>query len=341
MKQVKTQDAVGMILCHDVTRIVPGVSKGAAFRKGHIIEEGDVSLLLDMGKYHVFVQELLPGEVHEEEAAQRLGALLCGENLSCGEPSEGKVVLSARIDGLCMVRRELLSALAKLDSVVVSTIHGYTMVKAGQAVAGAKVIPLTFQESILRKAEENLQNAGKVMKVLPLRPLKVGIVVTGTEVYEGRISDAFGPILEAKIKALGGSVWKTLYSPDDTDRQKACMTELLHDGVEMIMISGGMSVDPDDVTPLSIAMVADEIISYGSPVLPGAMFMTAYKENTPIIGVPACGMFRRITVLDLLLPRFFAGIRISKEDIQSLSYGGFCINCDVCHFPICPFGKSF
>lgn len=340
MRQVKAQDAVGMILCHDVTRIVPGVSKGPAFRKGHIIAEADISLLLDMGKYHVFVQEMLPGEIHEEEAAQRLGTLLCGENLSCGNPSEGKVVLSADIDGLCLVRAPLLAKLARIDSVVVSTIHGYTRVKAGQAVAGAKVIPLTIHESILRDAEAEIQNEGKVMKVLPLKSLKVGIVVTGTEVYEGRIMDAFGPILEAKIESLGGSVIKTLYSPDDATFEKACILELLADGAEMVMVSGGMSVDPDDVTPHAISMVADEIVSYGSPVLPGAMFMTAYKDNTPIVGVPACGMFRRITVLDLLLPRFFAGVRITKRDIDSLAYGGFCLNCEVCHFPICPFGKS-
>ncbi len=340
MRQVKAQDAVGMILCHDVTRIVPGVSKGAAFRKGHIIEEGDVSLLLDMGKYHVFVQELLPGEVHEEEAAKRLADLLCGENLSCGEPSEGKVVLSAMIDGLCMVRRDLLSALAKLDSVVVSTIHGYSMVKAGQAVAGAKVIPLVVQEKVLMEAEQVIWEKEKVMAVLPLRPLRVGIVVTGTEVFEGRIADAFGPILAGKVEALGGIVIQTLFAPDDVEKEKSCIYELVRCGAELIMISGGMSVDPDDVTPLAIAKVAEEIVSYGSPVLPGAMFMTAYMGELPIVGVPACGMFRRITVLDILLPRIFAGVKITKEDIDSLAYGGFCLNCEVCHFPLCPLGKS-
>lgn len=339
MKIVKVEDAVGTVLAHDLTKIIPGEYKGPAFKKGHIIKEEDIEELKSMGKYHLNVFSLNEDEIHEEDAAKRLADTVKGKNLILTKPSEGKVQLKSKIDGLLKINVKALMDINVVDDIILSTLHNNTVVKTGKIVAGTKIIPLVTKISNIEKVEKICSGAGPVIEVIPLKKLKAGIVVTGTEVYEGKIKDKFAPVLRKKVEDLGGECKKILFAPDDENKIKSCIKELLNENVDIIMTSGGMSVDADDVTPKAIKDIATEVITYGSPVLPGAMFMISYYNDTPILGVPACGMFAKITVLDLILPRIFAGEKPSKRDVVALAHGGLCQNCEVCRFPICPLGK--
>lgn len=341
MKEVRVEDAVGMVLAHDLTKIVPGEFKGAAFRKGHVVCAEDIAALKDIGKYHVFVETLGDGRVHEEEAAKRMAAAAAGENIRTGSPSEGKVQLTASVRGLLRVNVPALQHVNDIERVIFSTLHTDTLVEEGTVVAATKVIPLVVEEETVARMESVCAGIapGRLVSVLPLRRLAVGVVVTGTEVYEGRIEDRFAPVLREKIAALGGRCLDTVFVPDDGERVRAAAQAFLARGAELVLISGGMSVDADDRTPAAITSLADEVVTYGSPVLPGAMMMLAYAGGAALVGVPACSMFNKTTVLDLTLPRIFAGVRITRRDITALGHGGLCLHCKVCRYPVCPFGK--
>ena len=344
---IKVEEAVGMVLAHDLTKIIPGTYKGAAYKKGYIIKKEDVELLKNIGKYHINIIKLSNEELHEDEAAARLGKAGIGKGLYLTEAVEGKMLIKALATGLLKVNQEILMNVNEIEDVIFSTCHNYTVVLQDQSVAGTKVIPLVIGKKQVEQAEAICEKQGPIIEVIPLMPLKVGIVVTGSEVYYKRIEDKFGSILQNKVQALGGTVTETLYAPDDKTNIEGCIKTLLRGGAEIIMVSGGMAVDADDVTPSAIRTIADEVITYGSPVLPGAMFMLAYVHNEtreqaaiPILGIPACGMYRKITVLDLILPRLFAKEKITKRDILSMAHGGFCYNCEECRYPVCPMGKS-
>lgn len=344
MRQVPVEEAVGQVLAHDMTKIVPHSAdkagfKGAAFKKGHIVRSEDIEALKDMGKFSVFIVDLPISGVHEDEAAERIAAAACGPGLYRTKPSEGKVNLKAAAAGLLVVDLAALDAVSGIDSVVFSTLHSYTLVEQDQTVAGAKVVPLVVGEGTVEAVEAACAVAGSVVRVVPLAPLAAGIVVTGREVATGRVKDAFGPILRAKVEALGGSVRGVAIVADDESAIESAVRSFLASGVDIVLVSGGMSVDPDDVTPKAIAAAASEVVSYGSSVLPGAMFMTAYAGAVPVFGVPACGMFNKVTMLDLLLPRAFAGIRIDRAMLRAMAHGGLCLGCDFCRYPVCPFGK--
>ena len=344
MRQVTVEEAVGQVLAHDLTKITPASAdvpryKGAAFKKGHIVRKEDVEALKDMGKFTVFIVDLDRSGVHEDEAAERIAVAASASGVYRTKPSEGKVNLKAAGDGLLVVDLAALDAVAGIDSVVFSTLHSYTLVSKDRIVAGAKVVPLVVAEETVAAAEAACAEKGPVVSVLPLSPLNVGIVVTGREVATGRVEDAFGPILMAKVSALGGTVSGVTISTDDSVRIERAVRAHLEAGVDLVLVSGGMSVDSDDVTPVAIKSVATEVVSYGSSVLPGAMFMTAYVERVPIFGVPACGMFNKTTMLDLLLPRAFAGIKIDRTMLRGMAHGGLCLGCDECRYPVCPFGK--
>lgn len=339
MKKVKVEDAVGMVLAHDLTKIVPGEFKGAAFKKGHIIKPEDIDKLKDMGKNHINVMELTENDIHEDDAAIRIGTAISGEGVYMTEPSEGKVTVKAKERGLLKINVEGLEAINDIDLIIVSTLHNNTVVEKDQAVAGTRIIPLTTEKEKIEKIEKICEELGKIVSVKKLNPLKAGIIVTGSEVYHGRITDKFGPVLEEKMKFYGGDVLGIKYAPDDFEMILDAINSFLEQGADIILTSGGMSVDADDVTPTAIRSASDKVITYGSPVLPGAMFMVAYKGDTPILGVPACGMYHRITALDLVLPRIMAGELISRKDITSLGHGGLCLHCEVCRYPVCPFGK--
>ena len=337
--KVKLEEAIGMVLCHDITEIVPGEKKGRAFSKGHIIQPEDLAKLRSLGKNHIYVLDMDKDDVHEDDAAKLLGKVLAGDNIAITEPYESRVNLVANSDGLLKINLKALYEINSIDDITAATLSSYSIVKEGEIVAGTKVTPLTVKQNILDEVEEIGKREGKVLNILPFKPMKAGIIVTGTEVYKGIIKDAFEPVLRQKVEKLGGSVIHVSFSPDDEDFIKGEINKALEAGCNVILVSGGMSVDADDVTPKAIKSIS-KVVKYGSPVLPGAMFMLGYIEDVAVIGIPACGMYSKITVLDIIYPRVAAGVKITKEDIIALANGGLCRKCSVCTFPVCSFGKG-
>ncbi|SDY88050.1 molybdenum cofactor cytidylyltransferase [Proteiniborus ethanoligenes] len=339
MKKVKVEDAVGMVLAHDLTKIVPGQFKGAAYKKGHIIQLEDIDKLKDMGKNHINVIELTDNDIHEDDAAIRIGKAISGYKVYNTQPSEGKVTVKAEERGLLKINVKALELVNDIEFIIIAALHNNTVVEKDQAVVGTRIIPLTIEKERIEKIEEICKELGSIVSVKELKPLKAGIVVTGSEVYDGRIKDKFGPVLEEKVKHYGGLSIGVKYASDNSQMIEDTIKAFIEEGADVILTSGGMSVDADDVTPTAIKNISDRVITYGAPVLPGSMFMLAYKGDTPILGVPACGMYHKTTVLDLVLPRIMAGEVLNRKDITSLGHGGLCLNCPVCQYPVCPFGK--
>lgn len=340
MKKIRIQDAIGSVLCHDMTRIVKDEMKDAAFRKGHIIREEDIPVLLSMGKEHVYVYEKKEGMIHENDAAIILSGLCINDNMKLTEVKEGKVEIVADCHGFFQVDVEKLNQINELEDIMIATRSGNLPVKPGDKLAGMRVIPLIVEKEKLNKAKAIGGNKS-ILKITPFKKLKAGIVTTGNEVYYGRIKDTFTPVIKEKLSNQGIEVIKHTICNDDTEVIKKAVMETKAAGAEIIICTGGMSVDPDDLTPAAIKASGAEIISYGAPVLPGAMFLLGYFEDeTAILGVPGCAMYKKITIFDIVLPYIAAGIEISKKDIAKLGYGGLCLDCEICHYPNCQFGKG-
>ncbi|MDR3294360.1 MAG: molybdopterin-binding protein [Clostridiales Family XIII bacterium] len=339
MKEIAVQDAAGTVLAHDLTQIIPGEFKGAKFKKGHVVREEDIPLLISMGKKHLYVVEKNETDVHEDEAAMRIAAAAAGKGIRLEAPGEGKIELIAAYDGLLKIDAELLSQVIEQDEIMFASIHGNQPVKAGQTVAGTRVIPLYVSESVVAGAEA-LCKCGTLAEILPLRHMKVGLVTTGSEIYTGKIKDAFGPALDKKFAALGSSILRQIFADDDEGMIADAIRTLIEEGAEVIGVTGGMSVDPDDRTPAGIRAAGGEIVSYGAPVLPGAMFLLAYMGDVPVVGLPGCVMYSNVSIFDLILPRILAGERLTKRDIKKLAHGGLCRKCAVCTWPVCEFGKA-
>lgn len=340
MKLMKTEEAVGQILCHDITQIIPGVTKDAVFRKGHVIAPEDVPVLLSVGKDNVYIWENNENMLHENDAAQILYDMCADEHVHPSAIKEGKIELIADIDGLLKIDRQKLLAVNSLGEMMIASRHGDFPVRKGDKIAGMRVIPLVIEKEKMAPAQE-VAAGGPIFRILPFRKKKVGIVTTGNEVFYGRIQDAFTPVIVEKVQAFGAEVIGHEISNDDHERITGCIRRLLDAGAEMILCTGGMSVDPDDRTPLAIRNSGARIVSYGSPVLPGAMFLVSYwgEKNIPILGVPGCAMYSKRTVLDLVLPHAFADDVLEKADLDRLGEGGLCLNCRECIFPHCGFGK--
>ncbi len=339
MKSVPVEKAVGMLLGHDMTRIVPGESKGPAFRKGHILREEDIPLLLEMGKEHVYVLDLKAGILHEDQAAERLARAAAGSGIVLSQPCEGRINLSAAHDGLLKIHAAMLARLNSLEDIVFATLHGNQRVSGGTVVAGTRVVPLAVPESRIADAE-NIVRLRPLVEVKPFKPHRVGIIVTGNEIYHGRIRDAFSPIVEKKFNAYGSVVFKRCLSSDDRQKTVAAIHALADEGAECIALTGGMSVDPDDQTPGSIKASGARVVTYGVPILPGAMFMLAYLGNIPVVGLPGCVMYHNTSIFELVVPRILAGEKLERSDFIDLGYGGLCMGCDVCRYPQCSFGKA-
>lgn len=338
MKKIAVKDAIGSVLCHDITQIIPGKFKGRAFKKGHIITEEDVPVLLSLGKDHIFVWEYNEGMLHENEAAERLKNLAAGSGLSFSETKEGKIDFIAEYDGLLKVDVDQLYKLNILGEMILATMHNNTPVKKGQKVASTRIIPLIINEDKIKKAEEIINN--KIVNVLKINPKKTAIITTGNEVYYKRIKDAFGPVIIKKLEEYNCEILGQTVLPDDEEMITNAINDWISKGAEMVVCSGGMSVDPDDVTPTAIKKTRADLVSYGSPVLPGAMFLLAYKNKLPIMGLPGCVMYCKRTVFDLILPRVLTDENITVEKIAALGHGGLCLECEVCRFPNCNFGKG-
>lgn len=338
-KKVRVEDAVGMVLGHDMSKIVPGEYKGPAFKKGHIVREEDIPYLRNIGKEHIYLIDFLPGNVHENDAAMRMAKAIAGDNVYYSQPSEGRINIRASQSGLLKINRKAVDEINLIEHAVLSTLHDNRLVEADTLLAGVKVVPLVVDEEMVAAVEETCRLYGSLISVKPIHNRKVGAIITGSEVYFGRIQDKFAPVFRNKVAHFGGTLIDIIYLPDDKDQIKEAILNYRDQGAEIVIASGGMSVDPDDVTPDAIRATGAQVVSYGTPVLPGAMFMLAYLGEIPILGMPACGMYAKITVFDLLFPRILAGERITKQDIAVMGYGGLCESCSVCTFPRCAFGK--
>jgi molybdenum cofactor synthesis domain-containing protein len=339
MKKIPVQEAVGSVLCHDITMIIPGKLKDRAFQKGHIIKEEDVPILLSIGKDNIYVWEKKEGYLHENEAAEFLQKITAGSGLDFSEIKEGKINFIAKFDGLLKINKELLFKLNCLGEMVLASLHNNYPVKKGKVVAGTRVIPLLIEEQKLKKAEEIL-GGQKIISILPYKARKVGIVTTGNEVFHGRIKDAFGPVIKRKVEEFGCRVLGQVILPDDCDAITNAINNWIEEGADMVICTGGMSVDPDDVTPTAINNTNAEVVSYGAPVLPGAMFLLSYKGEIPILGLPGCVMYSKRTVFDLVLPSILVGEKLTMADLAQYGHGGLCMSCPECRYPDCSFGKG-
>ena len=338
MKIIKTEDAVGQVLCHDMTQIIPGKYKDARFRKGHIVTEEDIPILLSMGKENLYVWEMKEGILHENDAAERMCNMCISDGMTKSEVKEGKIELRASVEGLFVVDTEKLNAINSIDDLMIATIHGNTLVKPGDKLCGTRVIPLVVEEEKIAKAEE-ITEGKPILSILPMKLKRAGIITTGSEVFHGRIEDSFTPVVKKKLLNVGIETVKHIMLDDGMDNIVNAINEMRAAGVDMIICTGGMSVDPDDNTPGAIKKAGAEIVTYGAPVLPGAMFLLGYFDEMPIMGLPGCVMYAKATIFDMVLPRVAAGVRMTKKDFVEMGEGGLCLGCDNCHFPNCGYGK--
>ncbi|MDR1956367.1 MAG: molybdopterin-binding protein [Treponema sp.] len=340
MKKLRIEDAVGQVLCHDLTRIVPGEMKGPQFRKGHILGEADLPMLRSMGKEHVFVWEKQPGMLHEDEAAERLAALCQNTHIGLCKVGEGKIELVAEREGIFCGDVPRLNQVNAVPDVAIAARHSRSPVQAGDKLAGIKVVPLVIPEEIIGQAEA----AAGPTPLFELRPYSLktaSVITTGNEVAQGLIQDAFTPVIIKKLAVYGIEVIRQVVVGDGVDVVAEAIREARRGKPDLILCTGGMSVDPDDLTPGAIKQSGAEIVTYGAPVTPGVMFLLGYfDDGVPILGIPGCVMYRYATIFDLVLPCIAAGIRMYKQDFTVLGNGGLCLGCKECHYPICPFGKT-
>ncbi len=341
MKAIKLKDAVGLKLAHDITEIRPGEFKGPAFSQGHTVCEDDLCRLQRLGKNHLYVLELEEDEIHENEAAAILAGALSGDGVFWeNNPREGKINLYAAWDGLVEVHVQALAAFNLVDEVMCATLHRHTLVKKGEQVAATRAIPLIMKRAAVERAAALAGADGGIVSVKTLKQAQTGLIITGNEVYHGLIEDRFAPILGEKVEALGSTVAAVEFLPDDAEAIARTISSHLAGGCDLLLLSGGMSVDPDDVTRHGIRLAGATEVHYGSAVLPGAMFLVAYLGEVPLLGVPACALHHRATGLDLVLPRILAGEKIGKTELAMLGHGGLCRDCSQCLYPDCPFGKG-
>lgn len=346
MKLINTREAEGHVLCHDITQIIPGKYKGPAFKKGHVVTKEDIPVLLSIGKEHLYVWEKDENMLHEDEAAQILYEICAGTNMHPTGVSEGKIELIADCDGLLKVDRKRLAAVNSLGEMMIASRHGNTAVKKGDKIAGTRVIPLVIEKEKMERAK-SVSAGAPIFQILPFKLKKAAVLTTGSEVFHGLIQDRFTPVIEKKLQEFGIEVvFHEVFDDDPAALSDGCL-RAVGSGAEIVFCTGGMSVDPDDRTPLAIKNTGARVVSYGAPVLPGAMFMLAYYEHVagqagivPIAGLPGCAMYAKRTIFDLVLPRLAAGDEITAEDLASLGEGGLCLQCPVCTFPNCGFGKG-
>lgn len=338
MKLIKTTEAVGQVLCHDMTQIIPGEYKGARFRKGHIVTKEDIPILLSMGKENLYIFEIDENMLHENDAAEILCEICKGENINRSEVKEGKIELTSAINGLFTVDREKLLSINSIDEIMIASRKSDTPVQIGDKLAGTRVIPLVIKKDKLNKAKA-IADETPIMRVMPYTLKTAAIITTGSEVFHGRIEDRFTPVLIEKLSAYGISVTEHLTVDDGIDHITNAVNAV-KGRADMILCTGGMSVDPDDNTPGAIRRSGAKIVTYGAPVLPGAMFLLGYYDDgTPVVGLPGCVMYAKATIFDLVLPRIAAGVKLNKADFVMYGEGGLCLNCEKCTYPHCPFGK--
>lgn len=343
MKLIKTVDAVGSVLCHDLTQIIKGVTKDAVFRKGHIVRAEDIPVLLSIGKENLYVWEADENMLHENDAARILCDLCKNKNMQESPVKEGKIELSADCDGLFKVDSKRLKMVNGFGQMMIATRHGNTPVRQGDKLAGTRIIPLVIEKTKMQAVQQMCGDT-PLLQLLPYKLKKAAVIATGSEVFTGRIKDTFTPVIEEKLAEYGVEVvHKQVLGDEPQAVTEAIKYAIEKKGAELVCCTGGMSVDPDDRTPLAIKNTGAEIISYGAPVLPGAMFMLAYygSARVPVMGLPGCVMYAKRTIFDLVLPRMLACDPVTAEELAALGEGGLCLNCPVCTYPACGFGKGW
>ena len=343
MKLIRTEDAVGSVLCHDLTQIIKGVTKDAVFRKGHIVQPEDIPVLLSIGKEHLYVWEADESMLHENDAARILVDLCKSEGMSESAVKEGKIELAAAVDGLFKVDSKRLQLVNSFGQMMIATRHGNTPVQKGDKLCGTRIIPLVIEKEKMQRVQE-LCGAEPLLKLLPYKIKRAAVLATGSEVFHGRIKDTFTPVIEAKLAEFGVDVIHKEILDDAPEQITAAIKSAIEEkGAELVLCTGGMSVDPDDQTPLAIKNTGARIVSYGAPVLPGAMFLLSYygEQQVPVLGLPGCVMYAKRTIFDLALPRVLARDSITAEELAALGEGGLCLSCSVCTYPACGFGKGW
>ncbi len=341
LKKVLLSEAVGLPLAHDVTRVEPDKFKGPEFSRGYVVKAGDLCRLQQMGKSHLYVMDKIgDGYLHEDDAIKEMAAYIAGNGIKYDErPREGKIDFYASYDGLFTVNVEQLFRFNLIPEVMCATRHRYTLVKKDQKVAGARAVPLVVNLEKIKEAIEIASELRGLFSVRKLRKACAGILITGNEIFQGLIQDRFEPIITRKLNELGSDVAMAKIAPDDSDFIAEVASDMIRNGCDLIVITAGLSVDPDDVTREGISKAGATDIIYGSAVLPGAMAMVARIGEVPVVGVPACGLYFERTIFDLILPRILAGLTITRYDLAEMGHGGFCLSCKKCRFPRCPFGK--
>lgn len=337
MKKIKVQDAVGMQLCHDITEMNDSF-KGAVFKRGHIVQQQDIAHMLRIGKQHVFVWEEQAGEVHEDDCARRMAAMAPVTGAHYTEPSEGKVLLIADQSGMLRVNRKLLQRINSIGDITICTLPDHYPVEAGDRLASMRIVPLVTREEQIQEVEQ-LCVSEKLLDLRPYQKKKVGVIITGSEIYHGRIPDRFGPVVQEKIKQYPSELVGICICDDKLEEITDAAREHLENGADFLIFTGGMSVDPDDLTPTAIRELGADIIRYGVPSQPGNMTLVAYLGDIPILGVPGAAIKLPTTVFDVLLPQIFSGDKITGEDLIRLGDGGLCQMCKACHWPNCTFGR--
>lgn len=339
MKLMKTEEAVGQVLCHDITQIIRGVTKDAVFRKGHVIMPEDIPVLLSIGKDNIYIWEKDETMLHENDAAEILRQICMGENIRATAPKEGKIELIAETDGVLIIDVKHLNALNALGNMMIATRSGGFAVEKGDKLAGTRIIPLVIKKEKMAEARA-VAGEQPLINVFPFRKKRAGVITTGNEVFHGRITDTFTPVIADKLAEFGSTIEKHVVLDDNNAKITAAIREMLDAGLDLVICTGGMSVDPDDMTPLAIKNSGVNIVSYGAPVLPGAMFLLAYaNDGRPVLGLPGCVMYARRTIFDLVLPGIMADVPISAAQLSQYGEGGLCLSCSECHFPNCGFGK--
>ena len=321
LKVIPVEEAVGLRLAHDITEIIPGGHKGPRFKRGHLIAEEDVPRLLDVGKAHIYIMDLAPDELHEEDAAKRLAGAAAGDGLTLTDPSEGRVNLVAAHDGMLEVDEERLFRFNELGDLILATLPSGEFVREGTVVGGTRTIPILVKEDLVARAEALCRDRS-IVSVAAMPAKKVYLLVTGSEVFTGRIKDGFEPEVRQKVEGMGSTLEPATLAPDDPDVIAGHIKDFADKGAEIILVSGGMSVDPDDLTPEGIRRSGADVVSHGFPVLPGSMFLMSYLGDIPVLGLSGCVLHDPVTAFDFMLPKLLAGNRVTREDILRMGHGG-------------------
>ena len=342
LKAIPIENAVGQHALNDMTRIIPGREKGPAFRRGQKIRAGDVCRLQQMGRGRIYtVEDAKPDRawIHEDEAALAFAAAMAGPGVAYTEkPSEGKADFIAEGKGLLTIEKDRLEMFNMVPGVMCATRQNFSVLGQGLRFAGTRAIPLYLARRDFEKAMAVLEE-GPLFTIHPLRSAKVGVLVTGTEIFRGLVDDKFIPIIRNKVETLGSRLVDAVIAPDERPMIRDGIRRLLDAGADLIVTTAGLSVDPDDVTRQALMDVGVRDMLYGVPVLPGAMTLIGRIGSVQVFGVPACALYYKTTSLDLLLPRLLAGISVTRRDLAQMAEGGFCLNCKQCTYPKCPFGK--